>query len=132
MQVQTNGDYNPVQLNETLNFDPNGKVLSKSLMINIRNEEPKIVWKLFQELKGLIESKEITSKKTEKPETQDKVDRICPECGWPLIEKLGISKKTGRSYHFWGCSNFPRCKYTEAFIEGENSIAREKSIVFEY
>jgi len=134
MQLNTNGDYNPVQLNETINFDPNGKILSKSLMLNIRNEEPKIVWKLFQELKELIDTNDNTSRKTEKPKIQENIkdceeDKICPDCGAPLVEKSGISKKNKRPYHFWSCSNWPRCTFTKPYLEKESN---EESIEFEY
>lgn len=30
---------------------------------------------------------------------------ICPKCGSKLVEK------SGRYGHFWGCSNYPECKY---------------------
>lgn len=35
-------------------------------------------------------------------------DKKCPECGAPLIERLG---RFGR---FYACSKFPKCKYTES------------------
>jgi len=38
---------------------------------------------------------------------EEETDKECPECGSPLIKKLG---KYGR---FYACSNFPECKYTE-------------------
>lgn len=34
----------------------------------------------------------------------------CPKCGSDVVEKRGISKKTNKFYHFWGCSNF-KCDY---------------------
>ncbi|MCH8741806.1 type I DNA topoisomerase [Patescibacteria group bacterium] len=46
-----------------------------------------------------VSKKEIAEEKTEK---------ICPECGSPLIIKLG---RFGR---FYACSKFPECRYTEA------------------
>lgn len=33
--------------------------------------------------------------------------RLCPNCGKPLVER------TGRYGRFLGCSNFPRCRYSE-------------------
>lgn len=36
----------------------------------------------------------------------------CPRCGAPLQLKQGVSKKTGKSYKFWGCTNYPECDYT--------------------
>jgi len=40
---------------------------------------------------------------------------ICPTHNVPLVEKGGISKKTGKSYHFWGCPTWAetQCDYTE-------------------
>jgi len=32
---------------------------------------------------------------------------ICPRCGGELVKRKG---KYGK---FWGCANFPRCKYTK-------------------
>ena len=138
MKLETNADYNPVQLNETINFSPNGTILSKSVMINIRNESPKKVWKLYQELKKLIggkaeikeEKPEVKSKKKvknnpgstkeerqkkEKKEEEKNNPGKCPRCGGMLIEKSGISSKNGRPYHFYGCSNWPICNYTKPF-----------------
>lgn len=39
--------------------------------------------------------------------------RICPRCGGKLV------KRTGQYGEFYGCSNFPQCKYkidSEAFL----------------
>jgi transposase-like protein len=33
---------------------------------------------------------------------------ICPECKSRVEEYKGISKKTGKRYHFWKCVN-PQC-----------------------
>jgi DNA topoisomerase-1 len=56
--------------------------------------------------KNLAEKYEKVSKKTftEKP-----TERKCPECGSPLLIRLGRFGK------FYACSNFPKCKYTESF-----------------
>ena len=43
-----------------------------------------------------------------KQNTDIKTDKVCPECGKPLVEKLG---RFGR---FYACSGFPECKYTES------------------
>jgi len=129
MKLETNGDYNPIQLNETINLSPDGKVLSKSLMFNLRGETPKEVWKAYQKLKKLIDGEEAKPKKSAKKETQEgnkqnenlqkKDENICPECGGMLVEKSGISNKNGRPYHFWGCSNWPICNFTKPFLTEE-------------
>jgi len=56
--------------------------------------------------KNLAEKYEKVSKKTftEKP-----TERKCPECGSPLLIRLGRFGK------FYACSNFPKCKYTDSF-----------------
>lgn len=36
-----------------------------------------------------------------------KVEKSCPVCGAPM------KKRSGRYGEFWGCSSFPRCRYTE-------------------
>lgn len=35
----------------------------------------------------------------------------CPMCQSFIKEKSGISKKTGKPYRFYGCSNYPKCDY---------------------
>lgn len=37
---------------------------------------------------------------------------ICPKCGGALVQRTAKSgPKTGEP--FWGCANFPRCRYTQ-------------------
>jgi hypothetical protein len=134
MNLQTNGDYNALQLNKTINYSPDGKVLSKSLMYNLRGEKLEEIWKNYQELEILISNGQNNPKKTEKPKIQENIkdceeDKICPDCGAPLVEKSGISKKNKRPYHFWSCSNWPRCTFTKPYLEKESN---EESIEFEY
>lgn len=65
-----------------------------------------------------VQKKEITEKATEKK---------CPECGAPILERLG---KFGR---FYACSKFPKCRYTESLPENKLNIkcpkCREGNIV---
>jgi len=52
--------------------------------------------------------------KSEMPETKtepEKVGKPCPNCGTDLIIRWGRYGK------FISCSNFPKCRYTEAFLE---------------
>ena len=46
-----------------------------------------------------------------KMEQVEYVGRNCPECGAPLIVRWGRYGK------FIGCSNFPKCRYTEPWLE---------------
>ena len=140
MKVETNGDYNPIQLNETINLSPDGKVLSRSLMLNLRGESPKKVWKFYQELKGLIDGKENESEKKVKnnpgkekkqSKKEEKKDvNSCPQCGSVLLEKSGISSKNGRPYHFWSCSSWPICNFTKPFLtEAEKKAPCDEDLV---
>jgi len=45
-----------------------------------------------------------------------KTKKICPKCGAPLLIRFG---KFGK---FYGCSRFPKCKYTEPFEKTELGI----------
>ena len=38
-------------------------------------------------------------------------DKICPECGKPIVIKLGRFGK------FYACTGFPECKHTEKILE---------------
>lgn len=37
----------------------------------------------------------------------------CEKCGGEMVMKQGVSKKTGKPYSFWGCSNYPKCDGTK-------------------
>ena len=144
MKLQTNGEYNPVQLNETVNLSPDGKVLSKSLMLNLRAETAKEVWKAYQELKSLIDGKESKPEKKVKnnPEKKEKEVKkeqkkdnpgVCSKCGAPLVEKSGISSKTGKPYHFYGCSGWPICSFTKPFIsKAEKNLPSDEDMAAVY
>jgi len=58
-------------------------------------------WSPFKEL---VDS--ITTTVQRKDVTQEQLEEKCPQCGKPLILRLG---KNGR---FIGCSGYPECKYT--------------------
>lgn len=142
MNISTNGEYNPVQINETINLSPDSKVLSRSIMLNLRGEKASEVWKVYQELKRLIDSKEdkIEKKAKNNPGKEKKQTRkeqkkdnpgTCPKCGGLLVEKQGISKKTLRPYHFVGCGNFKNgCNFTKPFIpEVEKNAPCEEDVI---
>ena len=59
-------------------------------------------------------SPELEHAKHEMPEAKaelEKVGRACPECGHDLVIRFGRFGK------FISCSNFPDCRYTEAWLE---------------
>jgi len=126
MNINANSEEYPFcQLNETINLAPDGRIISKSIMLNLRNQSPKEVYSAYKELKGLIEDKQIDSKREvlKKGNKESKRNqKTCPDCGAPLIEKNGISSKNGRPYHFLGCSAFPSCSFTKPFREEKEAL----------
>jgi len=59
------------------------------------------------------------AKKYESVEKKDLIqetDKICPECGAPIIERFGRFGK------FYACSKFPECKYTESLTKGQDAL----------
>ena len=41
---------------------------------------------------------------------QNLTDFVCKKCGSKLTQFDGVSKKTGKPYTKFSCSNFPKCK----------------------
>lgn len=67
--------------------------------------------------------KNLDKKTKEVKKFQKFIDRNCPECGKPLLEKFGRFGK------FYACSGYPACKYTEASEEEKKlqaEAAKEK------
>ncbi|MDF1498923.1 MAG: type I DNA topoisomerase [Anaerolineales bacterium] len=59
-------------------------------------------------------SEQLKKAEAEMPEVKaepEMLDRMCPECGSPLLIRHG---RFGR---FIGCSNFPECRHTEPWLE---------------
>jgi DNA topoisomerase-1 len=58
--------------------------------------------------------KELAHAKAEIPTTKrepEKIGRVCPKCGHDLVIRFGRYGK------FISCSDFPRCRYTEPWLE---------------
>lgn len=60
-------------------------------------------------LRNFFETLENSAKSVSTPKKPkaELTDRICPECGKPLV------KRTGKFGEFFGCSGFPKCKHIE-------------------
>ena len=86
MNIQAN-EYNPIQLNENITYSSDGKILSKSLMLNLRGESIQDVWGAYRELKKLVSNGEDT------PKSDGAKVQLC-DCGNPMI------LRTGRLVHF--------------------------------
>ena len=49
----------------------------------------------------------------------------CPDCGKPLIHRLGKSK-AGKPYNFFSCLGFPKCKISFNTKDGKIDFERKK------
>ncbi|MBM9514965.1 topoisomerase DNA-binding C4 zinc finger domain-containing protein [Desulfobulbus marinus] len=55
-------------------------------------------------------SSTVVSKEDDKPGV--KANPVCPKCGGPLVKRT--AKKGSRAgQDFWGCSAFPKCRFTK-------------------
>jgi DNA topoisomerase-1 len=45
--------------------------------------------------------------------TKESTNKKCPKCGKDLLVRHYQDKKTGKDKIFYGCSNYPKCKYSE-------------------
>jgi len=72
-----------------------------------------IIRKFYDPFKNNLDKK---TKEVEK--FQKFIDKKCPECGKPMVEKFGRFGK------FYACSGYPACKYTEANDE-EKKLQKE-------
>ena len=61
-----------------------------------------------EETKQEIESKKVETSVSENFEP----DKVCPRCGKKLILRTA-KKGVNAGKQFWGCSGFPKCRYTE-------------------
>jgi len=61
-----------------------------------------------EETKQEIESKKVETSVSENSEP----DKVCPRCGKKLILRTA-KKGVNAGKQFWGCSGFPKCRYTE-------------------
>jgi DNA topoisomerase-1 len=72
-----------------------------------KEEWTKVIRNFYEPFhKNLTEKYESVEKKN----MEEPTDKICPECGRPIIIKRGRFGK------FYSCSGFPECKHTEAII----------------
>ena len=103
-------DYNKIQINETIDKDPNGEVIKRSLMINIRANDVKEADELYRDLKQVFNGDSVKVNHNEKKNGKGP---ICERCGAPMISRRG---KNGP---FWGCITYPGCKFTKPIDEIE-------------
>jgi very-short-patch-repair endonuclease/predicted RNA-binding Zn-ribbon protein involved in translation (DUF1610 family) len=64
-----------------------------------------------------ISDEKLDDKATDHSATET-IESLCPKCGGELIKRVATKGKYA-GQKFWGCSNFPKCKFTQY---GENGI----------
>ena len=118
MKLETNGDYNRIQINFSQDKTADGKVIKQSIMLNIREESVQKAYTLYQELMRRIEGgKETVEKPKKKSKKEEEVKKepegietpTC-ECGNPMV------LKSGKWGSFWSCSTYPLCRLTKPFL----------------
>ncbi len=57
-----------------------------------------------------VQTIQINRKEKVKKEKESIQQKACPKCKWEL------SLKTGKYGSFYGCSNFPKCRYTKKVL----------------
>lgn len=61
-------------------------------------------------------------KTLEKKNVVEETDKVCPDCGKPMVLKLGRFGK------FYACTGWPDCKHSEPFLDKEFNKGEEKQI----
>ena len=124
MTINENG-YNKIQINGTINQAADGTIISKSIMINVREEDLNKAYSLYSELERkinggaeILEGKAVGRNILRTP--------MCPNCDKPMI--LRTSKKGEK---FFGCSAFPACNGTRPYEEGRKVLSEEVLEVIE-
>lgn len=107
MIINENG-YNKVQINTTIDRAPDGTVIRRTLMINLREETVEKCFELYSALQKKLESEEKPKKKDKKKgqsnskETAENKAPLCPIHQVPMLLKQ--NKNNGNL--FWGCPNW--------------------------
>jgi len=105
-------DLNKVQLNCSLRFSPDGAVVGRNVLINIRENSVAECMRLLSQFKGhldlgtaIVTTQQPTRQIAEVNENAPSCDR----CHVPLIKR--VCRKVGSKYFnksFWSCPNWAR------------------------
>lgn len=87
-----------------------------------RKLEP-VLSEFYNPFAKLLAEKEKTVDK--KALVEEKTDQKCPDCGKPIVLKLGRFGK------FYSCTGFPECKYTAPYLDEQFTKEEEKEIAQE-
>lgn len=115
-------EFAKIQINETTDKTPDGKILRNSLMINVREDSVQKAVRMYRDLKRKLESKEENPKNPERKtkgaergkksvEAKSEIPN-CPKCNSLMI--LRANGKTGEN--FWSCVQFPLCNGTRRLV----------------
>ncbi len=111
----TINDFNKVQVNYNVKRNAENQVVEKSTMVNIRCDSTEEAIELYDQIKKklngelsgeLHKNEDNTNGSLGLFESRDEIGD-CPKCGSQL--KL----RKGQNGSFWGCSNYPKCRYTK-------------------
>lgn len=86
-------------------WDAISSVLSSSIVIEQASDDNRL-----DNIKVLIEPE------LKKIQAEELAERICPKCNALLVERTA-SRGANLGARFWGCSNFPQCRYRELIEE---------------
>jgi len=68
-----------------------------------------------------IDASEVTDEKPNDEATDDydeeNIAPVCPKCGGELVKRIA-TKGQYAGQKFWGCANFPKCKFTKKVGQG--------------
>lgn len=53
-----------------------------------------------------------TKSKASQPKSRGEAQRVCPQCGGSLVLRTA-KRGANAGSQFWGCGNYPKCRYTE-------------------
>lgn len=83
------------------------------LIAQAKKQWPEVVQNFYGPFSKNLEDK---YQSVEKKDLTEKTDRLCPECQSPLIIRMGRYGK------FYGCSNFPKCRFTEPLNNNKTGV----------
>ena len=68
-----------------------------------------------------ISDEKLDDKTTDNPATET-IESLCPKCGGELVKRIS-TKGQYAGQKFWGCSNFPKCKFIKKEEQTQKSVS---------
>ena len=63
-----------------------------------------------------VSDEKLNDEATDKADTEN-IAPVCPKCGGELVKRIA-TKGQYAGQKFWGCANFPKCKFTQKIGQG--------------